>query len=215
MAVSLATDGSELRALRHPPGESPYHVKGVAYRGHLEYVEAHLPGGVDAMKAAFDDPAVAAFFDQTFLASTFYDVMPLAHAGVICADLSGLPFFDFVKRRAIAQAESDIRGIYKWLLSVLSPRMVGSRLTKVLSQYLDYLEFELVESTPRRVIGRLKGIPPELKGWQSAVFEAYYTHVFEMGGLTDFSIRYEDMKLHTSEEGRVSLDVGLVLEFGA
>src|SRR5690606_12713961 len=64
MGVSLITDGSELRSLRYPPGESPFHVKGIAYRGHLEYVEAHVPGGVDAMKAAFPDPAVAAFFDQ-------------------------------------------------------------------------------------------------------------------------------------------------------
>jgi hypothetical protein len=214
MAVSLVTDGSELRALRHPPGESPFHVKGVAYRGHLEYVEANVPGGVAAMKAAFSDPALAEFFDQTFLASTFYDVMPLAHAGVICADLTGLSFYEFIRRRTIAQAEIDIRGVYKWLLSLLSPRMVASRLPRFLAQYLDYLSFEVVEASPKRVVGRLKGIPLELKGWQSAVFEAYYVHVFKVGGVTDFSIIYDDLKMETSEHGLPTLDVGLVLEFG-
>ncbi|NLY94468.1 MAG: hypothetical protein GXY23_10635 [Myxococcales bacterium] len=213
MGVSLITDGSELRSLRYPPGESPFHVKGIAYRGHLEYVEAHVPGGVDAMKAAFPDPAVAAFFDQVFLASNFYDVMPLAHAGVICADLTGLPFHEFVRRRTIAQAEADIRGVYKWLLSILSPRMIGSRLPKVLAQYLDYLTFEPIESSPKRVVGRLKGIPIELGCWQSAVFEAYYTHVFQLGGLTDFALSYEDLRSERAPDGITRLDVGLVLEF--
>lgn len=214
MAVSLVTDGSELRALRYPPGESPYHVKGIAYRGHLDYVEAHVPGGVAAMKAGFVDPAVAEFFDQTFLASTFYDVMPLAHAGVVCAELSGLSFHEFVRRRTIAQAETDIRGIYKWLLSLLSPRMVASRLPKVIAQYLDYLVFEPLEASPKRVVGRLKGIPLELRGWQSAVFEAYYVHVFELGGVRDFSLVYEDLRVETAADGQRTLDVGLVLEFG-
>lgn len=214
MAITLVTDGSELRTLRFPPGESPYHVKGVAYRGHLEYVEAQVPGGVAAMQSAISDSAVSAFFDQTFLASNFYDVMPLAHAGVVCAELSGLPFYEFVRRRTVAQAESDVRGVYKWLLSLLSPRMVASRLPKVIAQYLDYLVFEPVEATPARVVGRLRGIPLELRGWQAAVFEAYYTHVFEVGGAGEFSLTYEDLKTEVSSDGDRTLDVGLVLEFG-
>jgi hypothetical protein len=214
MGVSLLTDGSELRALRHAPGDSPFHVKGVAYRGHLDYVDANVPGGVAAMKAGFSDPAVAEFFDQTFLASSFYDVMPLAHAGVICADLSGLSFYEFVRTRTIAQAERDVRGVYKWLLSLLSPRMVATRLPKFLAQYLDFLVFEVVEASPKRVVGRLSGIPLELKCWQSTVFEAYYVHVFKIGGVKDFSIRYEDLSVQSSADGLPTLSVGLVLEFG-
>jgi hypothetical protein len=214
MGVSLLTDGSELRALRHAPGESPFHVKGVAYRGHLEYVEANVPGGVAAMKAAFTDPAVAEFFDQTFLASTFYDVMPLAQAGVICADLSSLSFYEFVRTRTIAQAERDVRGVYKWLLALVSPRMVATRLPKFLAQYLDFLAFEVLEASPKRVVGRLSGIPLELKCWQSTVFEAYYVHVFEISGVKDFALRYEDLTMETSSHGLPTLSVGLVLEFG-
>ncbi|HLU48953.1 MAG TPA: hypothetical protein VK116_12750, partial [Planctomycetota bacterium] len=163
---------------------------------------------------AFADPEIARFFEQTFLASSFYDVMPLAHAGVVCADLAGIGFYEFVRRRTVAQAEADIRGVYKWLLSLLSPRMVASRLPKVISQYLDYLVFEPVEASPERVLARLKGIPLELKGWQSAVFEAYYIHVFKVGGVKDFSITYDDLRLETSEDGLPTLNVGLVLEFG-
>src|SRR5262245_8543837 len=98
--MKLPDDGSsELRAFPFAPGASPFRIKGVAYRGHLEYAQAHVPGGVAGMLADLGDPRLRAFFEQRFLASTFYDVVPLAIAGIVCGARAGQSFLEFVRTR--------------------------------------------------------------------------------------------------------------------
>ena len=33
------------------PGDGPFHIKGVAYRGHMVYVQEYVPGGIAEMLA--------------------------------------------------------------------------------------------------------------------------------------------------------------------
>lgn len=208
---SFKTDGEELRRLRFAPGESPFRIKGNGYRGHLQYVQANIPGGVEAMNAAFDDPKLKEYFEQTFLASAFYDVLPLAHAGLVCAELSGQSFSDFVYARTRHQAEEDVSGIYKWLLTLLSPRLVSSRLTKFMAQYFDFMSFEVESSDSSSVHGKLAGVPPELRAWTTTVFEAYYRHVFKLGGVKDYSIAFNERSeiVNIGEEPTISVGIGL------
>lgn len=209
------SDGEELRRLRFAPGDSPFRIKGNGYRGHLQYVEQHLPGGVAAMLDAFDDPELRAFFEQTFLASAFYDVLPLAHAGLVCADISGMSFYDFVYERTRHQAEDDVRGIYKWLLTLLSPRLVSSRLTKFMAQYFDFVGFEVEASDSSTVRGKLTGAPPELRCWLTTVFEAYYRHVFKLGGVKEYAIEFNERTEVVRVGDEPTIQIGLVLHFGA
>lgn len=211
---SFITDGEELRRLRFAPGESPFRIKGNGYRGHLKYVQENLPGGVEAMKDAFEDPRLKEFFNQTFLASAFYDVIPLAHAGLICAEISGMSFYDFVYERTRHQAEEDVRGVYKWLLTLLSPRLVSSRLTKFMAQYFDFMSFELEHSDATVVRGRLTGAPFELRGWITAVFEAYYCHVFKLGGVKEYAIEFTERREAVGAGGEPTIEVGIELSFG-
>src|SRR5690242_18619455 len=80
----------EFEQFPQPPGKNPYRVKGNAYRGHMDYVEQHVPGGIEAMRAGFEDPLLKEFFGQTFLAASFYDLYPLVAAGWVCAKLCGM-----------------------------------------------------------------------------------------------------------------------------
>lgn len=209
------SDGEELRRLRFAPGESPFRIKGNGYRGHLQYVEKNLPGGIEAMLDAFDDPRLRAFFEQTFLASAFYDVLPLAHAGLVCADISGKTFYDFVYERTRHQAEDDVGGIYKWLLTLLSPRLVSSRLTKFMAQYFDFVGFEIESSDSSAIHGKLTGAPPELRCWLTTVFEAYYRHVFKLGGVKEYAIEFNKRTEVVRVGVEPTIQIGLVLHFGA
>jgi hypothetical protein len=182
----VQSDGAaELLALPIAPGDSPFRVKGVAFRGHLDYVAAHVPGGVDGMLADFADPRLRSFFSQPFLAASFYDVFPLAIAGIVCAKRCGVEYLEFVRMRTEAQAKSDLGGVYRVLLKFTSAEAVAVRLPKLLGQYFDFGETEVVERRPNAVrIGRA-GMPSPIVPWYVAVSRAYLNVVMQAAGSPD------------------------------
>jgi hypothetical protein len=115
------------------PGASPFHTKGLAYRGHLEFVAEHVPGGVAAQNAAFGDEALRAFFKQPFVAGGWYDVFPLAEAGLVCARLRGEPLHALLQTRARHQVQRDLRGVYGFLARFASQRRARGELTSTCS----------------------------------------------------------------------------------
>lgn len=163
----------ESRPLPFRPGDGPFRIKGVAYRGHLEYVAEHVPGGVDEMLRGFRDPALAEFFAQKFLASSFYDIVPLVVAGYVCARQSRRSFSEFVRVRSRFQAERDVGGIYRLLIKLVSPMHVIERLSALQSQYLDFAEGAVEIVDDHHVVLVRPKLPAMLAGWNATVLEAY------------------------------------------
>lgn len=177
----LALDGS--KPLPFPPGESPFRIKGVAYRGHLDYVVEHVPGGVPDMLDGFRDPALRAFFEQRFLPSTFYDILPLVVAGYVCARQCRTTFNEFVRTRSRYQAQRDIRGIYKVLLKLVSPMHVIQRLPALQAQYLDFAADGQVNVLGDKKVELVRGaLPGLLAPWLTMVNEAYVEVVLTAAG---------------------------------
>lgn len=180
----------ESRPLPFRPGEGPFRIKGVAYRGHLDYVAEHVPGGVEEMVRGFRDPALATFFEQKFLASTFYDVIPLVVAGYVCARQCRKSFSEFVRIRSRYQAQKDIGGIYRVLLKLVSPMHVIQRLPALQAQYLDFTKDGTVEVVePKRVVLRCTGLPAMLAGWYTTVNETYIEVVLTAAGARNVLVR--------------------------
>jgi hypothetical protein len=163
----------ESRPLPFRPGESPFRVKGVAYRGHLDYVAEFLPGGVEEMLKGFRDPALAEFFQQKFLPSTFYDLIPLVVAGYVCARQSRKSFSEFVRIRSRYQAEKDVGGIYKVLIKLVSPMHVVERLSALQSQYLSFPAGGVEVLGDKHVLFVRPQLPLMLAGWTGTVLETY------------------------------------------
>ena len=183
MAPSLlASNGAGLLQLDHCPGETAFKVKGLAYRGHLEYTARFVPGGIEAHNAAFQDHRVARYFEQPFMAASTYDVIPLAQGGVVCGELTGLGFRRFLSIRSKIQAEADIRGVYKYLLKLVSTEAVALRLPKLIAQYFDFLQTEITERGPSRIRGIQHGAPEVLAPWIAIVSHAYLATILEQTG---------------------------------
>jgi len=163
----------ESRPLPFRPGESPFRVKGVAYRGHLEYVSEHVPGGVDEMLRGFRDPALPGFFAQKFLPSTYYDIIPLIVAGYVCARQSRKSFSEFVRIRSRYQAERDVGGIYRVLLKLISPMHVIERLSALQEQYFDFAAGSVELVGERHALLQRPQLPAMLAGWTATVLETY------------------------------------------
>lgn len=173
----------ESRPLPFRPGEGPFRMKGGAFRGHLEYVAEHVPGGVEEMLKGFRDPALVAFFQQKFLPSTFYDIIPLVVAGYVCARQSRKSFSEFLRMRSRWQAQKDIGGVYKMLLKMVSPLSAIERLPAVMAQYMDFATGrDFAKLGPKSVELRAHGVPMILGPWFTTVMETYSEVVLTASG---------------------------------
>ena len=155
------------------PGEGPFRIKGTGYRGHLEYVEASVPGGVQGMIARFDDARLAQFFAQPFLAASLYDLYPLVAAAGPCAVACGLSARDFVDRRSRAQAPKDVGGVYRFLLAMVPTMSVARRVPQLFTQVFDFGRAESVREDAGEVDAAFDGIPAPFAPWFGQVFTSY------------------------------------------
>lgn len=169
-------------SLPFPPGTSPFRIKGQAYRGHVTYTNAHVPGGMDAAVAALRDPALRSFFDQPFLAASFYDVYPLIAMGWVCARLVGTTFHDFLRMRTRAQVDFDIGGVYRFLLRLASPGMIATKLPTLSAQYFDFGRVDVTTPSPNVVEGIRREIPAGIAPWIGAIGETYVVRALELNG---------------------------------
>jgi hypothetical protein len=179
-----STNGHELARVPFAPGDAPFKIKGVAYKGHLEYTDRFVPGGVEAMKQQFRDPKLTRFFEQPFLAASMYDVFPLAQAGVACADLTKLSFAQFLRIRSRVQAETDIKGVYKFLMNLVSGEAIAKRIPKIIGTYFDFVETEIASHGPNEVEGFQRGLPDILAPWYSLTASTYLETALTLAGKT-------------------------------
>ncbi len=171
------------------PGESPFRTKGNVYRALLESADARVPGGRDAVLARVDDPALAKFFAQPFLAASNYDILPLVPFGMIGAKLLGVGYPEFVRGGAAFTAKRDMRGIYKVLLKLASPSAVVKRLPRILVQYLDFGKIEGRFTSDRAYEATASGIPRPLVVWLMNVAHGFVPVVMEGAGARSVDIQ--------------------------
>jgi len=182
MSRSDRSPPDHYEALPFPAGSSPFHIKGTAYRGHIEYAEAHIPGGQAAIVAELKDPALRAFFGQPFLAATWYDMLPMLPLGAAAARLVGMPLDDFLRFRTRLQAESDMRGVYKVLLQFVTVESLALRIPRIAATYYDFGSADSRLVAPGHVESVRRGVPEFLLPWHNPVSETYMEKVISLGG---------------------------------
>ena len=163
------------------PGQAPFRIKGTGYLGHMRWVAQHFPGGTAGFLAEIS-PRLRSFFEQPFLAMSLFDMMPLVCAGHTCARVCKLSFFDFIATRSRHQAEQDVNTIHRTLLKLTSPRMVGSRVPMLMTQYFDFSTLGAVESEAYRVHFELSGVPVMYAEWLHAVYDGFGCTLVQMTG---------------------------------
>jgi hypothetical protein len=164
------------------PGQSPFRVKGQAYRGTVERVRERLAAEGKTFRDVLD-VETALFFEQPFLAATFYDVLPIVPLVRLGARLEGLTMSAFVDRISRDQALTDISGVYRLLLRVASPEMVAKRLPRLTAQYFN---FGIVEDeglvAPGKVRMVRRGLPEEIIDWYTTAACSYVSQVLAETG---------------------------------
>jgi hypothetical protein len=165
------------------PGSSPFRAKGTTYIGHLQWVAEKYPGGLDAYFDALGfDHGVQAFHKQKFMAPGWYDFVPLACAGYTCARAMKMSFEEFIHYRARYQAELDMRGVYKLLLTVTPNSFTARKLTSIMAQYFDFTTTTVREEQKGHVVAEVSGVPAMFVPWMRACFSGFIEVVLKTGG---------------------------------
>jgi hypothetical protein len=164
-----------------PPGEGPFHTKATGYLGHMKWVDESYPGGRDAFMAQISPP-LRDWFTQQFFAMSFIDLMPLVCVGHTCARSFRMGFYDFIVYRSKLQAEADLKGMYRALLKLSSPRLLAARVPTILAQYFDFGAMRLLEVEPYRATWELGSIPVVLGAWMAAANEGFSLALVKAAG---------------------------------
>lgn len=194
---------------------SPFRTKGIGYRGHMEYVAKHVKGGVAAMNAAFEDDELRAYFAQPFVASGWYDVMPLAHAGDVCARLMGVPLDTFLRARARHQVDLDLAGVYGFLARFATKGLIARGVSDAAARYFDFLTIDSHQTHADRVETAMSGVPVSIVDWMGVLMVAYSDAVFDAVGKPGHAARYRRGKKRDTCHGVAVTDFVIEIRWPA
>jgi hypothetical protein len=192
--MSLHATWAEYEDLPFAPGASPFRLKGIAYRGHIEYANQFVPGGANAVNAAFRNPALRPFFEQPFLAASWYDALPILSAWQVCARVLNQPAIEFLKVRTRHQAQQDINGVYRLILKLASAETVALRIPRVVGKYFDFGTSDAEVIRPGLVRLSQTGIPMLMAPWFTIVADTYLQVALEIAGATGVHVRRRPME---------------------
>ncbi len=165
-----------------PIGESPFRIKGVLYQGTRSFFSTKVKGGMDALFAQLADDQLRAFIGQQFLASSYYDVLPVYPLIYAEARACNMPLQVYLRQRSEFQAEQDMGGVYKVLLKLASPDAVVARLPRLATQLLNFAKCDLVETATSSRTLVLSGMPAVLVGWYMNGLAVYAQHALKLSG---------------------------------
>jgi hypothetical protein len=172
-----------------PLGQGPFRARGWAFLGALKYFSLRLRGGKPALMGALDSPELVAFWNQIFIATSDYDVVPLVAAYVAGARVEGVTPYHFVRERARAAGESDTTGAWSKLLKTSSPRAMSKRLNMAFDRYFSPCRAVARVDEPGTYQGVLMHVPACMNGLYTASTEGFVSRALEMAGAR--SLRFE------------------------
>jgi hypothetical protein len=168
---------------------SPFHIKGIAYRGAFDLYARIVPGGIEAMIDSAEDETLRVFMMQPFLSSTWYDILPFPAIDSIAARLCAQPWTRFVRDTSRMQARDELGGIYKRFLKLVSPALVAQYLPRIAAQYYNFGTVETSQESPLAVVVTRRGVPAAIGEWLQLVGMEYLTVALELSGADCVQVR--------------------------
>jgi hypothetical protein len=170
------------------PVDTPFMGRGILFSGVVAFIKDKSPGGAAAVKAQLGPNA--ADLDRIYLAASEYPIGPLVRIARAAAAANSREVFPFVRERALAAADVDLRGIYKLLLKVASPESTAGALWKAFNRYFAPCRADSREVGRGHMGGTLSGIPNCIDGWYVAATEGFCYRAVELAGAKGITITW-------------------------
>jgi hypothetical protein len=170
------------RNMPRPPGENPFRVKGHGLRARMAVYDRVVAGGSRAVLDAIDDRAVREYLSGPILAASWYDLFAHAYLDVVAADLRKMPASESVASASALQARDDARGIYSFLLKLVSPHTLVKKMGAISAQYFDHgtVGVERIDAHAARMTR--SGISNQLYWWWGGILNGYVSALFGIAG---------------------------------
>lgn len=188
------------------PGESPFRIKGVAWQDTLARHQ-ELPGGCDAVAALLPTEAHRSFYRQPFLASRFYDVMPMLFCDAAAAKVAGVPLDESLRSGTRRQAYRVLSGIYKSFVRLMVPSAVAWAIPRLASNYYDFGAVSTERLGVQHVRGRVVGVPEVLASWYALTSLEFVLVALELCGCVRPSLEMRALEGRSLRDGFVMLDL--------
>jgi len=166
------------------PGTSPFHIKGIAYRGLLQLVERRVPGGLAELEGHLHDDRIAPFLTQPFLAASWYDILPMLPVSAAVAQVLGKPIETLGREQGAQQARHDVETVYRGLFDSLDFDNVAAKLARFGRQYYDFGDCVGTLVSPGHAEIQRLGLPEFVLRWFAPMHAAYAEQILRMKGAT-------------------------------
>jgi hypothetical protein len=195
------------------PGDSPFHIKGGAYRGFLVLVNKALPGGVEALCAALPDPRLAPFIRQPFMATSRYDVLPFHPLSVTLARRLSTPVESMIRTATAMQARYDAKTVYKRIFDATQVSDIADRIGRFNRQYYDFGQFTGTLLGSNRVESRSEGIPAYIASWFAPMHGAYTEEGMRIAGAREVALISQSIEPSGRRDGYPLVTVRMELRW--
>jgi hypothetical protein len=176
--------------LPHPPGASPFHIKGEFYRL-LAEVLAHHDGRSDgAVMRVIEREGLRDFVTQPFLSSAMYDVLPLPRAFMAIAEARGRDVIELTTKMGQATVEAQLKGVYARFLTSLSPDRFAQRFDQVINHFYDFAPVAVAASGPDGAQVVRRGMPLCVAEWWAVITIPFIRIPLESNGARDVAVEW-------------------------
>lgn len=165
------------------PGTSPFTVKGIGYLTLIEEAKEELPGGFPALRATLGDTTLIRFFEQTFLAVSYYDALPILPISVALCRARNLPYAECVRQRAERRAQHDLQ-LYRAIFRTLSMDQAFAGLLKIWPRYFGFGNVSMRCLRPGQWELHLDDLPALLVPWFLPMAQGYIGAVLRAANIT-------------------------------
>lgn len=187
--------------------ESPFHVKGVLYLGTIAFFEKTVRGGMQSLYDEVRDPELLAFIKQRFLPASWYDVLPAPRLVECEARAMRIDVPGYLLHRTKYQANTDLGGVYRFVLKLASPEMVIKRLPRIATQMFDFATPSFVLEDKGHATMRIAGIPAVCGEWLETSFSVYTETAMRLAGAQGIIV-----DIRRADEGRRAGEPIIALE---
>ena len=178
-----------------PPGQNPFHFKGISISGLIDFIQERAPDQFDAIVNLIQEPDIRAFMRQSFVAAGWYDALPILHLASAGALYLGTTTAKLLVEHAAWQVLRDMKGANKLLASkMITPEALAARTTDITRRYNDFAKLEVVQCVPGMLVTAVSQLPDILVPWFKVVGKAALSAFMHYAGAENIKVTYSPSK---------------------
>ena len=173
--------------LPYPPGQSSFRIKGEFYRQSVAFLEYHAKKSEGRLQEILKREGLYDFSQQAFLASSFYDVLPLPRMVMAVAEARDRDVRELTSYMGHGSVLGQLKGVYGPILNALTPQNFCQRYEHVINHFYDFAPMRVTQVPGGADIVR-SGMPLCAAEWWSLVTAPFMSVPLEAGGATEVQV---------------------------